>query len=261
MQQFLGFAGYYRRFTQDFSKLARPLHRLTERNSDFKWTPECQAAFEKLKKCLCSPPILCYPNYSKPFLLDTDASDSGIGAVLSQLDDDGNERVVAYASRLLTKPERRFCVTRRELLAVVVFTRHFRPFLIGGNFTLRTDHGSLTWLRNFKEPEGQMAQWLEQLQEYNFCIVHRPGRKHTNADSLSRIDQPCKLCGRDSHVEERESAVGVVSLASGEDLAQLQLDDPVVGLVVQAKLKGEKSETKALGRPMRRLFRCGTSSL
>ncbi len=80
--------------------------------------------------------------------------------------------MVAYASRLLSKPERQYCVTRRELLAVVIFTRHFRPFLLGRKFTRQTDHGSLTWLRNFKEPEGQMARWLEQLQEYDFSIVH-----------------------------------------------------------------------------------------
>jgi hypothetical protein len=140
VQQFLGLAGYYRRFIQDFAEIARPLHRLTERNCPFKWSTECQTAFDKLRDCLCSSPILCYPDFSRPFLLDTDASDSGIGAVLSQLDE-GRERVVAYASRLLSKPERQYCVTRRELLAVVVFTRHFRPFLLGSKFTLRTDHG------------------------------------------------------------------------------------------------------------------------
>ena len=225
VQQFLGLAGYYRRFIQDFSKLARPLHQLTERNCTFKWTPVCQAAFETLKKCLCSAPILGYPDYSKRFILDTDASDTGIGAVLSQLDDDGNEHVVAFASRLLTKPERRYCVTRRELLAVVAFTKHFRHFLIGCHFTLRTDHGSLTWLRNFKDPE---ARWLEQLQEYDFVIVHRQGKKHANADALSRVDLPCKQCGRDSHEETQQHIlpIPVVSLATGETLAQLQIDDP-----------------------------------
>ena len=103
---------------------------------------------------ICSAPILAYPNFSKPFTLDTDASDTGIGGVLSQLDSEGRECVIAYGSCLLTKPERRYCVTRRELLAVVTFTQQYRPYLIGQKFTLRTDHSSLTWLRNFKEPEG-----------------------------------------------------------------------------------------------------------
>ena len=127
--------------------------------------------------------MLAYPDFQRPFILDTDASDTGIGGVLSQVDDQGQERVIAYGSRLLTKPERKYCVTRRELLAVVTFVRQYRPYLICRKFTLRTDHGSLTWLRNFKEPDGQLARWLERLQELDFEIVHRRGSTHTNADS------------------------------------------------------------------------------
>ena len=116
---------------------------------------------------------MAFPNYSKPFILDTDASDAGIGAVLSQLDDNSREQVIAYASRTLSKPERRYCATRKELLSVVTFIRYFRPFLLGQKFTLRTDHGSLTWLSKFKQPEGQLARWIEKLQEYHFDIVHQ----------------------------------------------------------------------------------------
>ena len=117
----------------------------------------------------------------------TDASDTGIGAVLSQTDENGRERVISYASRTLSKPEGGYCVTHKELSSVITFIRHFRPFLLESNFTLRTDHGSLTWLSNFRQPEGQLARWIEKLQEYNFSIVHRPGRKHGNADALSRL--------------------------------------------------------------------------
>ena len=148
VQQFLGFASYYRRFIRGFSQIAKPLHRLTERNCRFKWTPECQCSFEELKYKLTTAPVLAYPDFSKPFILDTDASDFGIGGVLSQKGNDGEEHVVSYASRSLSKTERRYCVTRRELLAVVVFTQHFRPYLLGREFTLRTDHGSLTWLQS-----------------------------------------------------------------------------------------------------------------
>ena len=144
-----------------------------------------------------SSPVLAYPDYSKPFILDTDASDTGIGAVISQTDDQDREHVIAYGSRLMSKPERQYCVTRRELLAVVVFTHHFRSFLLGCPFLLRTDHGFLTLLKNFKEPEGQMARQLEQLQEFDLSILHRQGEKHTNADSLSRL--PCRQCGRETH--------------------------------------------------------------
>ena len=168
VQQFLGLANYYRRFVQDYARIAKPLHRLTEKHTTFKWTRECEHSFENLRQNLVSAPVLAFPDCSRPFILDTDASDSGIGAVLSQVQDDGTERVIAYASRTLSKAERRYCVTRRELLAAVVFIRQFRSYLLGNKFTLRTDHGSLRWLWNFKQPEGQLARWLEKLQEYDF---------------------------------------------------------------------------------------------
>ena len=125
-------------------------------------------------------------------MLDTDASDTGIGAVLSQMH--GNEEhVVAFASRTLSKPERNYCVTKKELFAVVVFLEQFRPYLLGTPFTLRTDHGALTWIQKFKQPQGQIARWLQKLQEYQFTVVHRPGKRHSNADAMSRI--PCHQCG------------------------------------------------------------------
>ena len=114
------------------------------------WTTDCQQAFGKLRLLLSQAPVLAHPNFKNSFTLDTDASDNGIGAVLSQIGEDGEEHVIAYGSRLLTKPERNYCVTRKELLAVVYFVDQYRPYLLGQEFTLRTDHGSLTWLRNFK---------------------------------------------------------------------------------------------------------------
>ena len=141
-----------------------------------------------LKHRLTTSPVLSYPDFAKPFILDTDASYDGIGAVPSQ-QHKGKEVVVAYASCTLSKSERKYCVTRKELLAAVKFIQHFCPYLLCNPFVLRTDHGSLTWLQNFKEPEGQLARWIEQLQEYHFEIVHRPGKCHSNADSLSL--RPC----------------------------------------------------------------------
>ena len=197
VQQFLGLANYYRRFIKDFASIASPLHRLTEKTASFKWTTECEAAFSDLKDKLTTAPVLEHPHYDKEFILDTDASATGIGAVLSQVQDDGREHVIAYASRTLSKPERRYCVTRRELLAVVTFVHHFRPYLVGRKFSLRTDHSSITWLRNFKQPEGQLARWITKLQEYDFSTSHRPGKQHGNADALSR--RPCPQCGRSDH--------------------------------------------------------------
>ena len=102
--------------------------------------------------------------------------------------------MIVYASRTLTKAERQYCTTRKEMLALVWGIRQFRPYLYGRAFQARTDHNSLKWLHNFREPEGQVARWLEILSEYNFKVVHRPGVQHKNADALSR--SPCNQCGR-----------------------------------------------------------------
>ena len=144
---------------------------------------------------------MAYPRAEGQFILDTDASDFGIAGVLSQ-DQEEKERVIAYASRTLGKPERRYCVTRKELLAVVYFVKHFRHYLYGQSFIVRTDHASLKWLFRFKNPEGQLARWLEVLSTYDFRIIHRPRKLHGNADGLSR--QPCRQCGRQDQPDETE---------------------------------------------------------
>ena len=182
------------------------IHTYTEILLDSKYT---QHAFDELRKCLTTSPILAYPDYSKRFILDTDASNYGIGAVLSQISNDGSEYVIAYASRSLSRQEQCYCVTRRELLAIVEFVQHFQQYqyLLGRQFTLRTDHGSLVWVRNFKEPEGQLARWLERLEEYDFTVIHRRGSQHSNADALSR--GPCKQCGRSSHFHNGGAEVAV----------------------------------------------------
>ena len=259
-QQFLGLASYYRRFIKGFASIASPLHKLTERQSQssFQWTSQCQEAFDCLKSHLVSSPVLALPDWSQPFLLDTDASDTGIGAVLSQVQK-GKECVIAYASRTLTKSERNYCVTRRELLAVVTFLQHFRPYLLGTPFTVRTDHGALSWIHKFKEPEGQIAQWVQKLQEYEFTIIHRPGTCHKNADAMSRI--PCKQCGIIPATETLAlAAVTGPSVASlGEyspaDLRTAQLDDPSIRLVLTSKEANKRPETRPTNDPSdRRLW-------
>ncbi|GFX16455.1 retrovirus-related Pol polyprotein from transposon 412 [Trichonephila clavipes] len=129
--------------------------------------------------------------------LDTDASNESVGAVLSQ-EIDGQERVVAYWSKCLSKPERNYCVTRKELLAIVKAIEHFHHYLYGQKFLLRTDHASLTWLMNFRNTEGQVARWIQRLNEYYFDIRHRKGSSHGNADALSRRPCPenCRHCSR-----------------------------------------------------------------
>ena len=188
VRAFIGLASYYRRFVRDFAAIAAPLHELQKKGQQFRWSAEMQHAFETLKGALASPPILAMPNDTGHFVLDTDASDYAIGAVLSQVQD-GVEKVIAFASRSLDQRERNCCATRKELLAVVHFIRHFKQYLLGRHFTVRTDHAPLTWLRHTPEPIGQQAHWLEVMEEYDFTVAHRPGKKHANADALSR--RPC----------------------------------------------------------------------
>ncbi|CAG2249684.1 Retrovirus-related Pol polyprotein from transposon 17.6 [Mytilus edulis] len=193
IRSFLGLAGYYRKFIPNFSEVASPLTRLTKKAVKFQWDTSCQNAFEKLKESLVSAPILAYPEGEGEFILDTDASGSGIGAVLSQIQN-GEEKVISYASKTLNDAQRKYCTTRRELLAVVMFVKYFRHFLWGRHFKIRTDHASLVWLKNFKDPEGILARWLTVLDTYDFTLEHRKGSLHTNADSLSR--KPHRQCQR-----------------------------------------------------------------
>ncbi|CAC5379235.1 unnamed protein product [Mytilus coruscus] len=181
-----------------FSKIAKPLFDLTKKDKKFHWNQDCEDSFLELKNKLMSAPILAFPQVGgNNFILDTDASAYAIGAVLSQVQD-GKERVIAYGSRCLDKAERNYCVTRREMLAVVFFTKYFKHYLLGRKFLLRTDHGSLTWLQRFREPDGQIHRWIQQLSQFHLVIEHRPGNKHGNADAMSRLvtsdGEICKQC-------------------------------------------------------------------
>jgi len=187
VRSFLGLAGYYRKFVDQYSKIARPLTELTKKAVPFIWSEDCQKAFDALKLALTESPVLAYPDMTKPFILDTDASGFAIGAVLSQKQDNGDERPVAYASYTLSDTQSRYCTTNRELLAVVVFVEHFHHYLLGAKFYVRVDHASLKWLQNFKSPQGIVARWLVRLGCYDFTIEHRKGEEHGNADGLSRM--------------------------------------------------------------------------
>ncbi|MBJ5579749.1 hypothetical protein JGG64_23060 [Salmonella enterica subsp. enterica serovar Derby] len=197
LRSFLGLCSYYRRFMKGFSVTAAPLHRLTESKEKFVWTGSWQEAFNKLKEALSSAPVLAYSQPDQPFILDTDASNTGIWAVLSQVQD-GQEKVIAYFSKSLSETERNSCVTRKELLAVVKAVEHFHHYLYGQKFLVRTDPGALRLLMSFRNPEDQTARWIQRLQEYHFTIEHRSSCSHRNADALSRrpCAADCKSCSR-----------------------------------------------------------------
>ena len=189
VRAFMGLSGYYRRFIKDFSTIAAPLYDLTRKESEFRWTTECQEAFDELKRRLVDEPILALPSDDRTYVLDTDASDFGLGAVLSQRQN-GQEKVIAYASRTLGKPEQKYETTRKELLAIVTGLKQFRQYLLGRHFVIRTDHAALTWLRRTAEPMPQLARWLTFIEQFDYEIEHRPGAKHGNADGLSRRATP-----------------------------------------------------------------------
>lgn len=251
LRSFLGLASYYRRFVRGFATIAKPLHRLTDKGQPFDWDDVCAGAFTQLKTDLTEAPILAYPDAEQPFIVDTDASNVGVGAVLSQ-SVGGVERAVAYFSRTLNRAERNYCVTRRELLAVVLALRQFRPYLHGSHFLVRTDHASLTWLLNFKNPEGQVARWLEALQEYDFEIQHRPGRLHANADALSR--RPCAVleCRYCQRQEERDQPLTVAAIQTADcegsspwtsaQLQQCQEADATLAVVINWLATGRRPE-------------------
>ena len=200
--------------------MAQPLTNLTKKNVQFTWSEECETAFKRLKESLISAPILTYPSSEGIFVLDTDASAHMVGAVLSQKQD-GEERVIAYGSRTLNSAQKQYCTTKRELLAVVTFVQHFKNYLIGRRFLLRTDHAPLIWLKNFKEPEGMLARWISILENFDFEIQYRAGPKHGNADALSR--RPPRKCKNincpDCHVTNQgiiQNEVDLVAPITGE---------------------------------------------
>jgi hypothetical protein len=191
--KFLGFINYHREFIPGLAGIAQPLYKLVKPKAKFEWTEQCEDAFNRLKKLITSTPVLSFPNAHDTFVLDTDASETAVGAALYQIQE-GRHRPIAFSSLTLTPEQRNYCTTRRELLAIVLFTRQFRHYLLGQTFVVRTDHSSLAWLFRFKDLTGQLSRWLEELSQYNMTIQHRSGRNHSNADGLSRIPELLPKC-------------------------------------------------------------------
>ena len=187
LRSFLGLASYYRRFIPQFSRVAGPLFALTKKDSPFNWGAEQQEAFVSLKELLITAPVLAFPNFSKDYLLETDASGVGLGAVLAQRREDGAVTPIAYASRTLQKHEQNYGVTELEALGVVWAVKHFRHYLYGSRCDLFTDHQALKSLLNTPHPSGKLARWGLALQEMDLHIHYRPGKTNANADALSRF--------------------------------------------------------------------------
>ena len=190
VRSFVGLCNYYRKFVKNFTNIAKPLTELTKHNTPFEWTEKCQQAFEKLKDALCSPPILAYPDLTKPFILTTDASGSAIGYILGQLDSEGKERVCAYNGRSLSESEKKWPISEKECLAVLEGIKTYHVYLANSRFKVYTDHQALKWLSNIKQSTGRLARWAVLLQGYDYEICFRRGKLNSNADCLSRRDYP-----------------------------------------------------------------------
>jgi transposase InsO family protein len=192
-RRLMGVAGWYQRFIKDFSLLTAPITELMKKNlGKFRWTEEAEKAFNQIKECLMSEPILANPDFSLPFKIQCDASDIGVSGVLTQNFTDG-EHSIAYFSRKLTVQERKFTTTEKECLAVLNSIEKFRGYIEGVKFSVITDHSSLTWLMTLKDPPGRLARWVLKMQAHDFDIIFRPGKSNQLPDALSRAIESLDL--------------------------------------------------------------------
>ena len=192
VRAFLGLTGYYRRFIPNYADTASPLTDLTRKDAPNKvvWTPHCQDSFVHLKHALSSSPILRSPDFNRQFILQTDASDRGVGAVLSQRDDDGTDRPVGFFSKKLLPRESRYSTVEKECLAIKLATHAFRVYLLGRPFIIQTDHHSLRWLDQLKDSNSRLTRWSLALQPYTYTVEYRTGTSNGNTDGLSCAFDP-----------------------------------------------------------------------
>ncbi|GET67156.1 hypothetical protein PTSG_12973 [Rhizophagus irregularis DAOM 181602=DAOM 197198] len=187
VRSILGLCTYYRKFIKDFSKIVKPITSLLRKDEKFEWGIKQHEALEILKRKLTEEPVLRQPDWLRKFILITDASGIGLGAVLAQKDDKGQEYVIEYASKSLNRTEQRWPITEQECYAIVWGIQHFHKYLINRKFEVVTDHAALKGLMTAKVPKGKRSRWVMELEQYDFEITHRPGKENKNADALSRI--------------------------------------------------------------------------
>ena len=189
VKRFIGMCSWYRRFIPNFSTLTAPITALIKgrkKGHRICWSEEADKAFTEIKQSLVSSPILASPDFSKRFTVQCDASNVGLGCVLTQENDDGTEVPIAYASRTLSSAERNYSVTEKECLAVLFAIDKFRPYVEGVHFKVITDHHSLLWLHSLKDPVGRLARWAVKMQQFDFELEHRKGSLNVVPDALSR---------------------------------------------------------------------------
>lgn len=192
VKQFLGLCNQYRKFIENYAMITGPLNDLVKgaenigkSNKKVEWNEEADLAFKTLKNKLSTSPVLRFPDYSKSFKLETDASLSAIGGILSN---DGSEGAIQYMSRTLNPAERNYSTTERELLAIIFCLQQARHMILGYKVKIVTDHKALTYIMNIKETNSRLIRWKLTLAEYDHEIVFKPGKEHTGPDALSRLE-------------------------------------------------------------------------
>ena len=222
LKTFLGLTGYYRHFVKDYSKIAQPLTDLTHDDVKWDWRPEHQQAFEHLRNILISDQIMSYPDFTKPFVIKSDASLSAIGYVLTQLVD-GKERVISYGSKKLSDTQKKWSTFDREWWALLCAIRANQHYLRHSKFTAITDHRPLLAWRKIdskKDPTGRRTRWAIELSCYDFDLIYKAGRIHSDADALSRL-------GGDNDeiaVDDDEAFFGLMGMNDLDEYAAVHLN-------------------------------------
>ncbi|KAG2872189.1 hypothetical protein PC114_g26516 [Phytophthora cactorum] len=240
LRQWLGLATYHHNYSKNFASTVRPLSQLLKADATWSWRPEHQAAFDAVKTCLSTAPVLMLPDHSKPFHVVCDASDFAIGCALMQFDDEGRERVVSYQSRQLKPAERNYPVHDKELLAMRYALIKFRVYILGEQtFAVYTDHASLWTATNSAHLSQRMARWLSLFSEYNFVVHYKPGKSNILADALSRRPDydPRTQWGRNAVGDDEDDEECAVCLAEGVAVVEIAAtsvlrDDQVLEVVV-----------------------------
>ena len=221
IKSFLGVCSYYRKFISNFAKISEPLQKYTRDGVDLTWDEEAEQAFYKLKSALISAPVLAYPQLGKPFLVDTDACDYALGAVLSQCDDKGKEHPVAFMSKVFNKSEKNHCIWRKEFMAVYKAVKHFEPYIYGQKVTVRTDNSAVSYMMKMSELNHLTARMVTYLNSFDIKVEHRKGREHVVPDALSRKPEPFNINNHSCNQCKPKQAKDTKDCVTQTDQAQI----------------------------------------
>lgn len=247
IQSFLGFANYYRRFILNYSTICEPLNNLLRKNTKFVWSVKVDEAFNKIKQLLISAPILIHPNQDLPFIVETDASDYGLGCVLSQANNEGFWQPCAYYSRSFSPAERNYDIFDKEMLAIVTALKVWRHYLEGAKhpFIVYTDHKNIEYFKSAKSLNRRHARWALMFTQFEFTITYRPGLQCTKPDALSRQSNLKNTEHKNNSIINSSHFINVIiipeNLLTAEIRKELENDELAIKLKEKLKTKNKLS--------------------